>query len=72
MFSFSGFKKWKKKKNEIAYWNLTTFTAHAFLVDIVFARSSEQEQTGEENKGDKCSIDTIWHTDMLLVNKHEK
>jgi len=72
VFIFRLKNKQQQKHFEITYWNLTTFTAHAFLIDIVFARSSEQEQTGEENKGDKCSVDTIWHTDMLLVNKHEK
>ena len=51
--------------------------AHAFLVDndiIAFARSWEQEQTGEENKGDKHSIvHTCTQSDTeTLVNKHEK
>ena len=64
----------KNKQNfEITYWNITNFVAQVFLVDIIaFARSWQQEQTGEENKGDKHSIDTIWHRDILLVNKHEK
>ena len=62
-----------RKLFEITYWNLTTFLAHTFLVDIIaFARSWEQEQTGEENKGDKHSIDTIQTRDILLVNKYEK
>ena len=57
---------------KITYWNLTTFSAYAFWVDVTaFTRSWEQEQTGEENKGDKPSIDTIWRRDILLVIKHE-
>ena len=47
--------------------------AHAFLVDIIaFAKLWEEEQTGEENKGDKHSIDTIWHKDILLVNEYKR
>ena len=62
-----------KKLFEITYWNWTTFAEHTFLDDIIaFARSWEQEQTGEENKSDKHSTDTLWHTDILLVNKLEK
>ena len=57
-----------RKLFEITYWNFTTFAVHAFLVGIIaFARSWEQEQTGEENKGDKHSIDSL--TQRHFINE---
>ena len=65
MFSFSGI---KKKLFQITYWNLKTFMAHAFLVDIIaFARSWEQEQT-EENKGIAQPIWIKWLSQGVSPN----